>query len=223
MSESFTYKNLIAGDYPIVTSEATILSGSNLSAGTVLGKVSVGSVPTTGTADGGNTGDGTVTAVTGGVDTKVGVYSVECIEAATNSGTFKIVDPDGNEIGQAIVPAGAGNDIDFTSSQINLTITDGSTDFAVGDIFTITVPAGSGKFVAVDSTAIDGSGNPHSVLLADTDASGGDAVGPVALSGEFNENQLTFGGSDTADTHRDAARDKNIYFRPVVKTTGVSM
>ena len=39
MSETYTPDNLIAGDYPLVTGEAVIESGQNLSRGALLGKV----------------------------------------------------------------------------------------------------------------------------------------------------------------------------------------
>jgi hypothetical protein len=38
----------------------------------------------------------------------------------------------------------------------------------------------------------------------------------VFLSGAFNEGALTFGGADTADTHRKALRDLNIYLKKAV-------
>lgn len=138
---SFQPDALIAGDNDIVTEDVYIPSGNNLARGTVLGRVRV-SVPASGTADGSNTGDGTVTAVTGGPKTQQGTYTVECITAETNGGTFRITDPDGNDLGDAKIQAGAGNSIDFSSEEINLTITDGSTDFAVGDKFTIAVTEG---------------------------------------------------------------------------------
>lgn len=73
------------------------------------------------------------------------------------------------------------------------------------------------KLVPVDS----GSGTasikqPFCVLAQDVDSSGGDVAAPVYLSGEFNEGELTFGGTDTADTHRDALRALNIYLKSAV-------
>jgi hypothetical protein len=41
-SENFSYDNLIAGDFPRVTEEVTVLSGANLVRGTVLGKITSG-------------------------------------------------------------------------------------------------------------------------------------------------------------------------------------
>ena len=47
--------------------EVTVLAAQTLVVGEVLGTVTVGTVPTTGTAGGGNTGNGTMTSVSGGV------------------------------------------------------------------------------------------------------------------------------------------------------------
>lgn len=100
MSEigQFYPDNLIGGDKKLVTASAVVLSGQNLKRGTVMGKVTM-AVPTTGTADGGNTGNGTVTVVAGRSETIRGVYSLECVEAIANGGKFEVTDPNGNSLG----------------------------------------------------------------------------------------------------------------------------
>lgn len=60
--------------------------------------------------------------------------------------------------------------------------------------------AASGKYTKCVSTATDGSQFPVAILAADTDASGGDKIGPIYLEGEFNDNFIAFGGSDTSAT-----------------------
>ena len=60
----------------------TVLSGQNLSMGEVIGKVTK-SIPTTGTPDGENAGQGSVTGVSGGKDAKLGVYTLECVATAS--------------------------------------------------------------------------------------------------------------------------------------------
>lgn len=57
----------------------TITSGEDLALGEVIGRKLV-VVPTTGTADGGNAGNGTMTGVAGGSLTTVGSYALTCIE-----------------------------------------------------------------------------------------------------------------------------------------------
>ena len=39
MTETLTKDNLLAGDFPMITEEVTILTGNNLKRGTVLGKI----------------------------------------------------------------------------------------------------------------------------------------------------------------------------------------
>lgn len=121
----------------------TIASGSGvLEAGTILGKISSGAATAAAKA-GGNTGNGTLTLdatspILSGA--KVGVYTIRCITAATNGGTFRVEDPDGNVLGDVAVGATFADDIKFV-------IADGATDFIVGDGFDVTIAAGSGKYV----------------------------------------------------------------------------
>lgn len=208
-----THDKLIGGDFSLVTSSETLLDGQTVARGGIVGKITAGTVPTTGTADGGNTGNGTVTSVTGGVDVKVGAYLVTCTAAVTNGGTFVVTDPDGNFVAQGIILAGAGGVIAITTSQINLTITDAGTDFAVDDFFTITVPAGSGKLKLIDSTAIDGSGKPYGVSSEASAPSGADAVITAFLTGQFNVVGLSVGGSDTVAQHKDEMRKLSMFQR----------
>jgi len=141
MSElgQFYPDNLIGGDKKLVTESVTILSGQNLKRGAALGRVKV-VVPTTGTA-GTNTGNGTVTAVSGGNKTQPGTYIISCIRAVTNGGEFSVTGPRGY-VGNVLITAGAGGTGVFSSDEIRFTVTDGTTDFAVGDSFTVAVTAG---------------------------------------------------------------------------------
>lgn len=100
------------------------------------------------------TGDGVLTFADPAVNAKVkdGVYKAVCIAAATDGGRFRVEDPDGRHIGDAVVGAAFNKEIKFT-------IADGATDFAVGDEFSITVTANADDFqyVAHDPDASDGS------------------------------------------------------------------
>ena len=143
----------------------TVLAGQTLSPGSVLGQVTIGTVPTTGTAGGGNTGNGTMTSVTGGASPKVGDYTMTCVGLDTNGGVFSVKDP----AGQALPAAAVG--VAYTSDQINFTINDGATDFAVGDTFTVTVPVGGLQYRAVNFSGVDGSANAAGLSYATYDAS----------------------------------------------------
>jgi hypothetical protein len=74
----------------------------------------------------------------------------------------------------------------------------------------------SGKYVLCNSAGTDdGSRTPVAVLAEDADASSADVQAVVYLSGAFNAAACTFGGTDTAATHRAALRDVNIYLKTV--------
>jgi hypothetical protein len=123
-------------------------------------------VPTTGAADGGNTGADTMTGVADGGSAKIGVYTMTCTDA-TNSGAeiFQVIDPDGNLLAPATV------DVAYASEQIDFTINDSGTDAIVGDIFTVTVTeadhdAGTFEVKAPDGTVLP----PATVAVAYTSA-----------------------------------------------------
>lgn len=69
----------------------------------------------------------------------------------------------------------------------------------------------SGKYVLSLAAAIDGSQTPVAILAEDVDATGGDKSGIVYISGDFNENAITYGTGHTADSVRAGLRDLNIY------------
>ena len=187
--------------------EVAILGKSTVLAGTI-------------TADGGNTGDGTFTALAlaAGGPAKIGAYNIECVEAITNSGRFKLVDPDGVVLSdQIIIPAGAGNLITPIIAGITFTITDASADFIVGDKAAITVLVGTGKLILTLSTAVDGSEIPAYIIQGPMDTGVADIVRDVVERGKFNENFIELGGSDTLDTIvnnktiREYLREKSLF------------
>ena len=76
---------------------------------------------------------------------------------------------------------------------------------------------GSGEYVLSLAAAADGSQTPVAVLADDADTTLGAATGAAYLSGEFNDNAITFGTGHTAASVKDALRDLNIYLKtPVV-------
>lgn len=210
MPEVFNPDNLFAGNVqPVVTGAVTIVSGAGvLVRGTVLGKITKAlGAPV---ADPGNTGNGTLTGAALGKNAKIGNYVLTCITAAMNGGTFKVIDPDGIRLDDAVVGTAYAGPVNFI-------VNDGSVDFVVGDKFTIPVTAGSGKYKTVNSANVDGSGDPE-VVLADesVDATAADKPASAYLTGEFNEDKLVFGGTDTKETHRAALRKLGIFLKKAV-------
>jgi len=148
----------------------TIASGANLTQGTVLGKIAF-SCPTTGTAKAGNTGNGTLGSVVAGNQAEIGDYTIKCTVAASNAGTFKVLTPQGFRLDDAMVG------VPYVSPHLSFELTDGATDFAAGDAFTITVDEGSGDAALINFAAHDGSQLASGVLLYDVDATFGAVEG----------------------------------------------
>lgn len=73
----------------------------------------------------------------------------------------------------------------------------------------------SGKYNVSLSAASDGSQTPNAVCAEDLVlAADGDAV--IYISGDFNQNAMTFGTGHTADSVREGLRDLNIYLHKPV-------
>lgn len=203
---SVNYDNLISGTkHPIDIKSVTLLAGQGvLTRGAVLGLIT----KAIGNPDAGaNTGDGTVTGVSLASKSKLGTYTLECITAAANGGTFKVVDPDGVNLDEKAQVGGA------YAGPINFTINDGATDFTVGDKFTIVVSEGSKKGKVVDSTNVDGSQGADCILTDDIDTTVGDVVTTAYRSGLFNRQALFFGGTDTAADHKTRLRELGIHLK----------
>jgi hypothetical protein len=122
----------------------------------------------------GNTGNGTMGAVTLSAGAKPGAYKLTIIEPGTNVGTYVVEDPDGLFVGRGVVASA------FSAGGLAFTLADGSTDFVSGDGFTITVGAGSGFYVKYDdASGVNGSDGAAAVLYNPLPGTNGDY--PVTL------------------------------------------
>ncbi|RQW89951.1 MAG: head decoration protein [Geobacter sp.] len=166
--------------------ETVTIDTGDLAAGTVLGQITKGAA--TGAAVAGGTGNGTITAAPAvAAGAKAGVYRAVCIEPATNVGKFLVTDPDGINLGVATVA------VEFVGGGLTFTIADGSTDFASGDSFTITVAAGSLKYVAFNQDGVDGSEIAAAILYDNVDATSADVEAViVARDAEVNGSEITW-------------------------------
>jgi hypothetical protein len=169
----------------------TVLSGQTLQAGHVLGQVTVGTASAAPAS--GNTGNGVISGVAAGTTAEPGVYIAECIEHATNSGTFQVTDPTGIIVGDVVVGAAFAGPVHFT-------IADGATDFVAGDRFLITVAAGSGKYKEYNPANTDGSETAVAISYANVDASAGDTEAVIiARNAEVNAAELIWFAGATSD------------------------
>ena len=146
----------------------TVLSGQVLKAGHVVGRVNRGvggpSIPAVS-----GTGNGTMTLLFAGPDVESGSYVVKCTTAVANGGVFSVTTPSGVALPALTLTVGAGATTAYTSRHINFSITDGSTDFAANDTFTIVVAAGT-------SAPVIGTGNGTLT---------GVSLGPDAFTGAY--------------------------------------
>lgn len=140
---------------------ATIAFSQTIIPGNVLARLAVTAGVTTGQAFSG-TGNGVLTFANPAVSAKVkdGVYTAVCVTAAANGGTFRIEDPAGKFIGNAVVGSAFNKEIKFT-------IADGSTDFVVGDSFELTIAADSDdfQFVAFNPADTGGAEIPAAIAI----------------------------------------------------------
>lgn len=179
------------GEGSISRDTATVLAGQNLKAGHVLGKVTVGAAE--GAAAAGNTGDGTLSDVAVGAAAKPGVYNITCIEPAAGAGAFAVEDPDGVTVGTAHVGTPFAGPVGFTLNA-------GTTDFAAGDKFTVTVAAGSGKYKEYNPANADGSETAVAVLLDNVDATAADQTAViVARHAEVNAAEIVWFANATSE------------------------
>lgn len=118
-----------------------------------------------------------LTIADGTTDFVVGDYftlSVAQAAAADNS-VFEVITPEGVKLDDLVVG------VAYASEHLNLTIADGDTDFALGDLITITVSAGTGQVTALDFSATDGRQLAHGIMLYPATAPDGSTAPGVAL------------------------------------------
>lgn len=140
------------------------------------------------------TGNGVMSAVSLGPLAKSGTYRFECIAAVTNGGTFSVRDPDGNLLPDFVLTAGAGTTTAYDQEQIKASITDGSTDFAVGDFFhMVAFNQVTQKYTQFDPATFGGAHKAAAILYEAVDASAADADGVIhARQAEVNDGYLTW-------------------------------
>jgi hypothetical protein len=139
-----TYTNPSSGVVLVTSVVHSTASNALTLATSVSGKITV---PATLSGGKGNVGNGVLTPdVTTPVlsDAKAGKYEVVCIAAASNSGTFRVYDPNGDEVGSDVAVAAT------FATQIKFVVADGSSDFVVGDQINVTVqPASNSGRIAL--------------------------------------------------------------------------
>jgi hypothetical protein len=195
--------NLFAGtpgQFPEIPVEIAAGEGV-LARGTVLGKITKGAISIA--AKEGNAGNGEPGDIVIGKLAQSGKYVLKCIAAGTNSGTFAVYDPQGRRMADLTVGDA------YDNGHFAVTIADGSDDFEVGDQFTITVAAGSGKYRAYDDNNTDGTDVARVILGRDVDATTAAVKAFAYAGGVFKRSALT--GIDDAAV--EALADRGIFVK----------
>lgn len=73
-----------------------------------------------------------------------------------------------------------------------------------------------GSYTLSAAAAGDGSEVPTAILAEDTDATGGATEAIAYISGDFNEDAITYGAGHTADSVREGLRDLSIFLHKPV-------
>lgn len=172
-------------------SEISVAPGQNLKGGAVLGKVTADDV--TVAYDVGNTGNGTFAATpTLGSKAEVGDYVLVCTAEAANAGTFSVTSPSG----QVLAPLTVA--VAYAGDHINGTLQDGTNDWDIDDIVTVTVAALGGTYKIYDDDATDGTEVAAGVLRNAVDATGFVRKPGVIFerSAELDDDLLDWGVND---------------------------
>jgi hypothetical protein len=176
--------------------QVTVVSGQTVSKGETVHET-VNRSAATGVADGSNTGNATISAITVADDAQTGTWSIIMLTATT----FEVIAPDGNKLAAEGATGTAYADI------LGLTVTVGGTPMIAGDFFTTLVTVIEGKV-----TSFLTGNDPSTIMAEDVDASGGDVVGLAYREADLLASEVDFGTGSDAEV-RDALADKNIFLR----------
>jgi hypothetical protein len=167
--------------------EVVICAGSGrLAAGTLIALITATNALTP-TAKPGNAGNGIIGSVTVSSAAVSGIYTLKIVEAAANGGEFELLNAESYPIGEGVVGQ------PYNGNGLAFTLSDGSTDFVVGDSFTLNVKANLGEHTAYDDDGTDdGRRAATGILYAPVDATLNDVRAvSVARDAEVVERLLT--------------------------------
>lgn len=179
--------------------DATLVFGGadTWAPGTLMGEKLTSADSYAGTPTG--TGD-RVTALTAraGRALKVGAYTLVAGTLTSGAGEWTMTDPDG--ITETYTTAAAGEDMEFPSLGVDVSVADTGTNYVTADSVAFTVVTGS-RWVPFVGTGVNGEGNPSGVLTYEVVATGaGNIAARVMIAGRVKKERLLIdaGGTVTA-------------------------
>ena len=196
--------DIVKRDIDSISYETHVVQGTKLVAGEVVGRLNAA---VSGAAATGNTGNGTIGTLSASADAVPGVYELECIATATDGGTFRVKTPLGATLPNATVGSA------YTGQQIGFTISDGSTDFALGDKFTVTV-SNRERVAKLALSGTTGAEVAYGVAVQNVDATNeAKEVLVLVRSAEVAESELVF--PDTITTAQRVAALQSLFERGI--------
>lgn len=185
---------------PTVADKFVLLEGV-VGEGTVLGETLTCSA----VAASGNVGTGTITGLSVGAGVRPGAYRLLCIEPAPNGGVFSLEDPVGVTFGRVVVG------VPYVGP-LRLTLNDGASDFAAGDLFVLTVGPTSPRSVKrATPGATDGTSWPMAIAVGLTNAMGGPVECLAHTHGAHRAEGIVFDSGYSLDFVRSALRSQALY------------
>jgi hypothetical protein len=155
------YINVVCNGTAPVKNGNVFIRTQNAAAGKPVGGFEAAlDAASTAAAHAGNTGNGAISAITSNAAVQNGVYNLRVSAAGTNAATFELSDPSGNIV-DVQGYSGSGAVATFANTQLSFTVTDGSSDFVVGDSFQITAVVNTIQLA-----------NPNSYFTGGVDSSG---------------------------------------------------
>jgi hypothetical protein len=142
------------------------------------------------------TGNGTATllALAPGGPPMPGNWNLECILAGvTHGGRFKLEDPNGVRVGGDFnMPDTAGGTLLVSAGGLQVLLTDGGTNFAAGDKFTLAITDLGNKWTPWVEDGLNGSGQAMGVLpRAETTTGAEDRYRRMLVGGEVHYSELS--------------------------------
>lgn len=132
---------------------------------------------------------------------------------AADGGTFKLEDPFGNLLDNSIVMGGvAGGATTYVGFGLTFILTDGATDFVVGDTFALAITDVGEKWTPYVEGAVDGSGIPSGVLPAAVTSTGAvDLLRRMIVGGEMAKDAMVIHGGAVGTVPDDVAQSLRNY------------
>jgi hypothetical protein len=124
---------------------------------------------------GGDTGNGTCSAIVVKPGVIGGVYTFTCTAGGATA-TFSGVDPTGAAL--PVLTVGSA----YAAGGLSFTVSDGGSHYAIGDSFTITAYTGADLYVSVNASATDGSQVAAAVLFGNVYVGGSTPVKAAAVT-----------------------------------------